>query len=211
MTAIIIVSLLFLLGLSLGIFIFWYVLHRQQAVGKKPANKTVTGLTFRWKYILLPVAILFLAIILAASFYNFLPAEIAYRFNLDGSPKNWLGREMVILLLVVPQLLLTLIALAITWGTAKLIRSAGQIESTLKSVRVLLLMGNMLALPQLVLCFVMIDIFSYNAYGMHLVPVWLFALIVMALGGIIMAIFFIRATKPSASFSKEPPNKNFKE
>ena len=94
MTVILIVSLIFFLILGLGTVIFWYILHRRQAAGKKEsATKTGVGLTFRWKYILLPVAILFLAIILAASFYNFLPAEVAYRFNLDGSPKSSLGRK----------------------------------------------------------------------------------------------------------------------
>ena len=56
-------------------------------------------------------------------------------------------------------------------------------------------MGNMVALPQIILCFAMLDIFSYNSYQMHIMPLWVFALIIMGLGGIILGIFFIRAIR----------------
>jgi uncharacterized membrane protein len=163
----------------------------------------MTDLTFRWKYVLLPVAILFLTIILATSFYSFLPDNVAYRFNLDGLPKAWLGHELVTVLMLAPQFLLALAALGITLGATKLGHSGGHIKSSVRVERILLLMGNMAALPQLVLSFVMMDIFSYNIYGIHLLPLWLFALIVMVLGGVILAVFFIRAAKPSSGFSGE--------
>ncbi len=54
-------------------------------------------------------------------------------------------------------------------------------------------MGNMVALPQIILCFAMLDIFSYNSYQIHIMPLWVFALIIMGLGGIILGVFFIRA------------------
>ena len=56
-------------------------------------------------------------------------------------------------------------------------------------------MGNMIALPQIILCFAMLDIFSYNSYQIHLLPLWLFALIVMIMGGVIIGIFFILAIR----------------
>ncbi len=56
-------------------------------------------------------------------------------------------------------------------------------------------MGNMIALPQIILCFAMLDIFSYNSYQVHIMPLWVFALITMGLGGIILGIFFIRAIR----------------
>ena len=52
-------------------------------------------------------------------------------------------------------------------------------------------MGNMIALPQVILCFAMLDIFSYNSYQIRLMPLWVFALIVMGLGTIISGIFFM--------------------
>jgi len=98
--------------------------------------------------------------------------------------------------MLLPQLFLTLVAGAITWGITKLSVLFRQSESTwVKPERILLLMGNMVALPQVILCFAMLDIFSYNSYQMHIMPLWVFALIIMGLGGVILGIFFIQAMR----------------
>ena len=150
-------------------------------------------LPFRWRYILLPMAVFILSIILTAYFYHLLPGEVAYHFKADGSPDKWLGREMIIAWTLVPQILLTLVAGGLTWRITKLSILFGQAESTrIKSDGVLLLIGNMIVLPQVILCFAMLDIFSYNSYQIHIMPVWLFALIIMVLGGITLGILFIR-------------------
>ena len=162
-TVILIVSLLFLLGLGLGAVVILFVFRRQKAAKskelvKKPA--TAEPLAFHWKYIALPVSILLLALVLAAYFYHLLPAEVAYRFNPDNSPRGWLSREIIILLVLGPQLLLSLTAGAITWGTTKLGQQASQSAGDLiRPEKIILLMGNIIALPQIVLGFVMADIF----------------------------------------------------
>jgi len=56
-------------------------------------------------------------------------------------------------------------------------------------------MGNMLALPQAILFFAMLDIFSYNAYEIRILPLWAIALIIMALGAVILGIFFVRSIR----------------
>lgn len=211
-TVILIVSLLFLLGLGLGAVVILFVFRRQQAAkSKELAKKTTTteNLAFHWKYIVLPVSVFLLALVLAAYFYHLLPAEVAYRFNPDDSPRGWLNREIIILLVLGPQLLLSLTAGAITWGTAKLGPQASQSAGDLiKPEKIILLMGNIIALPQIVLGFVMLDIFSYNVYGIHLMPIWLFALIVMALGGVIMAIFFIQAMRQAQALAGSSTKKS---
>ena len=58
---------------------------------------------------------------------------------------------------------------------------------------VLILMGNMVALPQAIVFFALVDIFSYNSYQTHFLPLWLNAVIVLVAGGIILGIFFVRA------------------
>ena len=164
--------------------------------GKEPIKQTTTGTTlaFRWGYILLPVIILLLSVILTAYFYQRLPAEVAYHFQSDGSPDRWLGRGMIILWMLLPQLFLTLLAGAVTWGISKLSTLFRQPDSTwIKAESILVVMGNMVALPQVILCFAMLDIFSYNSYQIHIMPLWAFALIIMGLGGIILGVFFIRA------------------
>tara|TARA_B100000315_G_C14508391_1_gene555766 strand:+ start:384 stop:893 length:510 start_codon:yes stop_codon:yes gene_type:complete len=157
---------------------------------------TGTTLAFHWSYIILPVAILLLSIILTAYFYRRLPVEVAYHFEHDGSPDRWLNRGTIILWMLLPQLSLTMMAGAISWGITKLSVLFRQRESTrIKPERILLLMGNMVALPQIILCFAMLDIFSYNSYQIHIMPLWVFALIVMGLGGVILGIFFVRAMR----------------
>ncbi|MFC1976836.1 DUF1648 domain-containing protein [Chloroflexota bacterium] len=161
---------------------------------KQPTPRAT--LAFRWSYIILPVILLLLSIILTAYFYHRLPVEVAYHFEPDGSPDRWLNRGTLTLRMLLPQLFLTLVAGAITWGIIKLSALFRQPESTrVKPERILLLMGNMVALPQIILCFAMLDIFSYNSYQIHIMPLWVFTLIVMGLGGIILGIFFIRAMR----------------
>ena len=150
-------------------------------------------LPFRWKYILLPVSVLFLSILLCAYFYHLLPGEVAYHFRADGSPDKWLSREMVVAWTLVPQLLFTLMAGCLAWGITRLGARFGKDRNTkVEPEKILLLIGNMVVLPQLILCFAMLDIFSYNSYQMHIMPVWLFALIVMVVGGIILGVLFVR-------------------
>ena len=174
--------------------------------GEEPVKQTNTKATlaFRWSYIILPVVILLLSIILTAVFYYRLPVEVAYRFQSDGSPDKWLNRGAIILWTLLPQLLLTLLAGLITWGITRLSGLFRQSESTgIKPEKILLLMGNMIVLPQVIICFAMVDIFSYNSYQIHLLPLWVFALIVMGAGGIILGIFFIQVMRQVWGVSKE--------
>ncbi|MFC2010406.1 DUF1648 domain-containing protein [Chloroflexota bacterium] len=151
---------------------------------------------FRWKYILLPVAILLLSVILTAVYYGRLPDQVAYHFQSDGSPDRWTGRGTVILWMLLPQLILALIAVVTTWGMTLFgNRFKLQERTVMKPETVILLMGNIITLPQLILCFAMADIFSYNAYQIHLPSVWVFALIVMAMGGVVIGFFFFRAIR----------------
>ncbi len=170
----------------------WLILHTSRLTPSEMLERP----SFRWGYIILPVVILFLSIVLVGYFYNRLPVEVVYRFNADGSPDRWLNRGMIILWMLLPQFFLTLLAGTITWGVTKLGALFRQLESTrLKTGEILLLMGNMMALPQVILGFAMLDIFSYNSYQVDLLPLWAFALIIMGLGGIVLNIFFIRAIR----------------
>ena len=156
----------------------------------------VERLSFRWGYIIAPLAILLLSIILSAYFYHLLPVEVAVHFELDGTPDRWQSREMTMVWTLLPQLLFVLLAGGVAWGITKLAARFWQPRGTRTNPETILsLMGNMIALPQIVLCFAMLDIFVYNAYQIHLLPLWMFALIFMVSGGIVMGMFFIRAIR----------------
>ena len=187
---ILILIVILLLSLA-GIGAMLLVFRRKQRVREIAAGES---LPFHWTYIMLPVAILLLSIVLTAFFYPQVPAEVAYSFKLDGSPDNWFSREMIIVWMLVPQFFLTLLAATISWGITKLGIPFGQRENTrIRPGRIVSLMGNMVALPQIILCFALVDVFSYNLYGIHIMPLWLFALIVIVSGAIILSIFFISA------------------
>jgi len=41
----------------------------------------------------------------------------------------------------------------------------------------------------------MLDIFLYNACAVKLIPLWIFAVIILVLGGAVLAVFFVRAIR----------------
>ena len=174
---------------------------RTETVEEKTAG---AAFAFRWRYIIAPVVILLLSVIIVVFFYGRLPSEVAYRFQADGSPDKLLSRGIIILWMLLPQLFLTLMAGAITWGISRLSARFVQLESTaVRPERIIVLMGNMIGLPQLILFFAMLDIFSYNSYQIHLLPLWVFTLIVMVAGGSIIGIFFFQAIRQAQRVSKE--------
>lgn len=187
---VLVLVIILLIGLG-GSIAAWYLFRRRQPVKE---NITENAFPFRWKYIVLPVAMFFLSLLLTAIFYPQLPAELAYDFQPDGSADSWFSREIAVVSTLVPQLLLTLLAVTLTWGITKLSIPPQQTQqSRLRLERVVSLMGNMVALPQIIICFALVDIFSYNLHQTHIMPLWLFAVIIMALGAIVLGILFISA------------------
>jgi len=161
------------------------------------------GVAFRWRYILLPIVVLVLSMLLTACFYHRLPAEVAYHFQSDGSPDRWQSRGTIILWLLWPQLFLTLLATGIAWGVPRLgTLFRLPISTPSEPPKVLLLMGNMVALPQILLCFAMADIFSYNAYLIHILPLWTSALIVIGVGTIVLGILFLQAIRQAQGIGR---------
>jgi len=162
---------------------------------KAPDRETASGgsLTFRWRYIALPIAVLLITVVLSAFFYHLLPGETAYHFE-DGLPDKWMGRGAIIAWTVIPQFIFVLLAGVVVWGMTKMSNRFQEVESS-GITKMLYIMGNMVALPQLILGFAMLDIFSYNAYQVHLIPLWAFALIVMVLGAFVLGIIFTQAIR----------------
>ena len=160
-------------------------------ISPESANKITSEkkISFRWAYIILPVAILLLSIILTGYFYRLLPPEVAYQLK-ASEPDRWASRNAIVAWTLIPQFIFVLLAAAIVLVNTKLNMWLRQAESTVAS-KVSSLMGNMVALPQIILGFTMLDIFLYNAYQIDIMPLWIFALIVLVLGGIFLGVFFI--------------------
>ena len=137
---------------------------------------------------MLPAAILLLSIILTGYFYRLLPPEVAYQLK-ASEPDRWASRSTIVAWTLTPQFIFVLLAAAIVLVNTKLNMWLRQAESTVAR-KVSLLMGNMVALPQIILGFTMLDIFLYNAYRVRLMPLWMFAVVVMGLGGIVIGVYF---------------------
>ncbi|HUT96710.1 MAG TPA: DUF1648 domain-containing protein [Dehalococcoidales bacterium] len=151
---------------------------------------------FRWSYVAVPLVVLLLLVGLSAYFYHLLPADVAVRFDADGTPQSWLSPMMTMVLALLPQILLTVVALLLAWVTTRLASRFWSREGTrAKPGTIVALMGNMIALPQIVFGFAIADIFVYNAYQIHLPPVWIFAVSFMVGGGIIIGVVFVRAIR----------------
>jgi uncharacterized membrane protein len=153
-----------------------------------PENKV----RFRWIYIVLPVVFLLLSIILAAIMFHTLPTQVAYHFHGD-MPDRWLARSAFISWMIIPQFLFTMLAFATVRITLLGARYLSP-ESTPIN-KLLPVMGNILALPQIILFVAMLQFFLYNAYNTGIFPVWITALIILLAGGIFLAFFFIRTIR----------------
>jgi hypothetical protein len=92
--------------------------------------------------------------------------------------------------MLLPQVFFTLLAFIVV----RVVMTSGRYWQVDNSplLKILPVMGNMLGLPQLILTFTMLNIFLYNAYEIRLIPVWVFAIIVMVLGVAVLGLFFIQ-------------------
>jgi heme exporter protein D len=147
---------------------------------------------FRWAYVALPVAFLLLTVILAGCLYPFLSSEVAYHFN-GNMPDRWLSRGGFIAWIIIPQFIFTIIALAVVRLVMLTSRSFPAGTSPLQDL--LPIMSNMLAIPQLVIIFALVSFFVYNAYQIKLISLWIFIVIVLVIGAIILALLFMRAVR----------------
>ena len=150
-------------------------------------------INFSWTFIILPAAIVALSVIIAAIFYSKLPADVAYHFK-DGLPDRWTSRGTMLILTLFPQFIFFFFSLILCSLMLLLVRrfekARGNQVKTLISI-----MGNMLALPQIILLFAMLSVFLYNSYQITLIPLWVFSVIVIVAGSVILAIFFIRTAR----------------
>ena len=175
-----------------AIWLSSHIKHKAQVKKTSGETKKPEKPSFHLSYIILPVAILLLSIILTAFFYHRLPPEVAYNLRGGDFPDKWLSRGAFLAWMLIPQLFLALVAWGITWGITRLGILSRQPEgAVIKPERILSFMGNIIALPQLILAFAMLDIFSYNSYQVNIMPLWVFALIVMGAGAIVLGILFI--------------------
>ena len=81
------------------------------------------------------------------------------------------------------RLLLTLLAIVIAYGTTKISDLFNQAsEAGIKLDTILMVMSNMVVIPQLILIFAMLNIFSYNSFQTHIGFIWWVSLAIIIVG-----------------------------
>lgn len=192
----------FLLIIGAGVLFFWILSQRQISSATRlpeessPQVQTKKKVGFRWSYILLPLSILIISVIVSIIFYGQLPLQIDIRNHI-------ISRTIITVWAILPQVLLTLMSVTIAWGMGKIHFLIPENEPGAGRIgTIMMVMSNMVAIPQLILFFVMLDVFTYNAFQRHISFLWAFTLSIILIGIIILGIFFIRIINNTRKESK---------
>jgi hypothetical protein len=199
---ILVITFLFILGIGLVFFKIFSpkITVPESNPGETPQLETKTRL--RWSYFFVPLLILLVSVIITAYFYGKLPAAVVWQLNSSNSPT--ISRSQIALWAIVPQVLLTLLAVIIAYGATRisdLFKEAAASGIQLDSI--LMVMSNVVVIPQLILTFAMLRIFSYNSFQTDVNFVWWVSLAVIIVGIILLSVFFIRALVKMSSRTKK--------
>lgn len=148
-------------------------------------------LKFRLGFILFPLICLLTVIAMSAVFYGQLPDTVYYRFNMDGDPSGSpLAKGSFLILMIGLQALLTFIAYFTTSAIGNIQTIRDNVDKFLFSpTRLLKLIGNMPAIIQVILAYLFVDAIVYSKQTDHIMPLWVFAIGTLVIGGIIVLIY----------------------
>ena len=183
--AVVIAVLIILAATLIGGGIAWSRYRLRRLAPGEPASR----LPFRWRYILLPLILFIASVIVTVFFYAQLPWMAAYHFDTAGAPDAWAFREFIAAVGTGIQLILLLAAFIIVLTVSRLGFITAQSAPALSPQRLAVFMGNLLAVPQLIVLFALLDIFIFNAYTRHLFSMWLFLIIVLVLATLALFVF----------------------
>jgi len=187
-------ALVFIIGLALGGAVIYFLGRRRPAPAAAPAAASGLDLSFRFSYILLPVAIALFTIIALGVLYPSLPAEVDYRFSATGVPRGSIGRVGFLALMVGVQLLMTAAAAAIASLILRIARRMlANSPDAVDPMATIWLMANMIVLPQVIVSFVALDAAYYARAGAHIMTPWLFSLAALGVGTLAIIILFTRS------------------
>jgi len=189
--------------LSLRLLVWVYNKFQSVTGGEPLGGPKVKPTPFRLKYVALPVAVLLLAAVMVAWLYGRLPDAPALNFDADAAGSDFTTRGGLLLWALLPQALLALLSFTVVWGVTRIGNLALMVsDAGMKMSMLLLLMGNMVAVPQLVLGLAMLNVFGYNVFETRLVPLLPVVLLIMAAGAVVLGVFFIRVISRALNVGK---------
>ncbi|APV44333.1 hypothetical protein Dform_00992 [Dehalogenimonas formicexedens] len=151
---------------------------------------TPSPLKFRASFIILPLLCLLATIIISAVYYGQLPDNVTFRFDIHGNPSAEMAKTSFIVLMIGIQALLTLVAYITTSaiGNIPVLRDNTD-KFKFNPGRLLALIGNMPAIIQLIMAYVLVDAVIYAKQAEHIIPLWVFAVVTLVIGGGIILVF----------------------
>jgi len=129
---------------------------------------------------------------MAAAFFAKLPAEIAYHFQ-GADPDRFMSRGAFIGWIIVPQIFFTMIAWSITRMVLFWAKYVPPGETPL--MELLPVMGNIMAVPQIIFFTVLLQLIFYNAYNTGIIPLWIFATVILVAGAAVIIVVFVRVSR----------------
>ena len=148
-------------------------------------------LKFRLSFIALPLICLLVTVGLSAIFYSQLPDNVFYRFDLSGNPSGTaIAKASLVLMMVGIQALLTFIVYITTTTIGNVQTLRDNIDKfQFNPTRLLQLMGNMPAIIQIIVVYILVDAIFYAKQTDHLIPLWIVAVGTLVIGGIIVLAY----------------------
>jgi uncharacterized membrane protein len=197
------VILVFILGIVLGCGIFWFYMKRKGKTGNATVSpsvesQTIPPLAFHWNQLIIPISIFVICLIMAIYFGPSIPDRVAFRFNTNGIPTSYMSKFWFLGIMIGSQFLILMAALILSFVLIKLgQRLFKNAAVTMYPQKAIWLMINMLALPQIILAYIMLDVSFYALHESHIMLPWLFTMIAVVVGSIVLIILFIQAINQS--------------
>ena len=188
-------AVVFIAGLALGGWVIYLLGHKKSGKSAPPAPpEPGIDLSFRSSYIILPAALAILTITAIGILYPSLPPVVDYRFSAAGVPRDSIGREAFLGIMAGAQILMVAAAAAVAGLSLRVARRMmADSPSPVNPTPVIWLMANMIVLPQLIVAFVALDAAYYARMSTHIMTPWLFSLVAIGAGTLVIIILFMRS------------------
>ncbi len=201
-TLVLVAFAVFALGVGIGAGAIWILLLLRRGKLKSAGQKTApppgdaSALPFRWSYIAISVFLFLFCLAVAAIVHPTLPESVAYRFGSAGAPTSFLPKAAFTAVMLGAQLLITLAVVGLASGIVAFGRHMLARSALAFNVHGMIwLMTNMLALPQIILAFILLDSSFYALQGSHIMTPWIFSLITVGLGSLVILFVFVQVFK----------------
>lgn len=174
--------LLLLLGTAL-----WTIAYARSMAASPPNTSRQVRVPFRWMYVAPSALLAVLCLGLGLVFWLDLPPGLmATHFNLAGDPTDFMTRNQMLAIALSISVLLLFINIAIYVAVRAAPRA---FPSNVDQSRFLTFVSVTVAFGQGLIFYALLDTLWYGLYRVHLLPMWLSALVAIAAALLLFGVF----------------------